>query len=632
MLQSIHDKTKGILGIVIIGFLVIAFGLWGIGDHLNGATEKFAAKVDDVEISLSQFEQGLARQRQRMEQMFQGKVPEGLAFEQRMKHQVLEQLITRQVMQKMVIDEGYRVADVVLAERIKGMKAFNQNGAFDKKSYQSAVASQGMTVREFESLFRNDLAVQQMQEAVTRSAFIGKAELNILNKLKEQTRDINYLQFEDSYFLPKISVTEDEIKAYFDANRSRYMHPEAITVSYVELIGQQLAKDVAVDEEAVRKLYDSYATNISLKEQRKAQHILLTVALDEDDATKKEKQEKIELLLQRINKGESFEAIAKEFSQDTGSAPKGGDLGWVGKGMMLPEFDDALFKLQKDQVSKVVKSSFGYHIIRFTDVRSEKVVSFEDKKPELVKRYKEQLVENSFYEKSELMATLAYENDQSLQEVADELGLEIKTSKSFTRQQGQGIAANNNVRIAAFKANVVSDNRNSDIIELEKNHVVVLRMESHTEAKPKSIDDVKQFIEVTLKGEKSKEKTMAAALEALAKLEGGTSIEDEHLQALAKLNKLGPVKRDNMTVEQTLLNHAFSMSKPVDNKPVYKVVETHDGAAVIELKSVTVPDVATQEQLDVLSKQSVSDQANRDMGVVLGYLKTKSKIVRSENL
>jgi len=632
MLQSIHDKTKGILGIVIIGFLVMAFGLWGIGDYLTGATEKFAVKVDGVEIGLTQFEDALARQRQRISQMFQGRMPEGAAFEQRMKQQVIEQLITRQVMQKMVVDEKYRVADVVLAERIKNMKAFNQEGVFNKKAYQSAVASQGMTVKEFENLYRNDLAVQQLQDAVSQSAFIGKAELNILNQIQQQSRDINFLQFEDSYFLPAITLSDDDISAYFEAHRADYMYPETVTVSYVELIGDDLIKNMPVDDAAIQKLYESYRVNISQKEQRKAQHILLTLTVDDSEDVKKEKRDKIEGLLARINNGESFETIAKEFSEDSGSAPKGGDLGWISKGMMLPEFDDALFKLEKNQLSGVVKSSFGYHLIRYTDVKSEDIASFEEKKPELIKQFNAQLIEDKFYEKSEAMATIAYENDQSLQEVADELGLNIKTSESFSRQQGSGIAENKKVRQAAFTASVLSDNRNSDIIEISKNHVVVLRVDTHTEAKSKGLDEVKPVITAVLKAKKAKQKSQAAALEALVKLEAGTPIDDSHFQAMAKLTKLGPIKRDNTEADRAIVNDAFTLSKPTGDKPVYKVVDTHDGAAIIQLNAVTVPEMATQEQLDVLSKQFLNEQASRDMNAVLGSLKSKSKIVRAKTL
>jgi len=632
MLQSIHDKAKGILGIIIVAFLALVFGLWGIGDYLTGATEKFAAKVDGVEISQSQFEQGMARQRQRMEQMFQGKVPDSPVFQQRMKEQVLEQLITQEVMKKMVVNEGYRVADVVLAQKIKNMEAFQQDGAFDNNSYHAVVQSQGMGVKEFENLFRSDLAVQQLQEAVTRSSIIGQTELNIINQIQQQTREINYLQFDDINFQSGVSVSGDQVKEYFELNRARYMHPETVSISYVELTSDNLSKDIPVDEEAVRRRYDEYVASIASKEQRKTQHILINLAANADAETQKKKKSLIDDLLARLNKGESFETLAKENSEDPGSASKGGDLGWVSKGMMVPPFEEALFKLKQGQVSDVVKSTFGYHLIRFDDVKSEKVETFGAKKPDLVKQFKAQLLEDGFYEKSELMATTAYENEQGLQEVADALNLEIKTTQAFSRQQGKGVAANEKVRNAAFNSDVISEGRNSEIIEISKNHVLVLRVDTHTEAKPKSLDEVKAVIEAAIRVEKTREKSMASALEALAKLEKGESIESESTQASAKLVKLGSIKRDNTTVSRPILNQAFTMTKPVADKPVYKIVELPTGAAVVELKSVTSAGQATAEQLQVLSKQFNNEQANRDMGVVLGYLKSQSEIVRAEDL
>ena len=632
MLQSIHDKAKGILGIIIVAFLALVFGLWGIGDYLTGVTEKYAAKVDGLEISQTQFEQGLAKQRQRMEQKFEGKMPDSPIFQQQMKDQVLEQLITKQVLQKMVNNEGYRVADVVLAQKIKNIQAFQQDGAFDNNSYHAVIQSQGMTVKEFENLYRSDLAIQQLQDAVTNSSIIGQVELNIANKIQQQTREINYLQFDDINYLSDINVSENEVSEYYELNSARYKHPEMVSISYVELTDDVLARSVEVDEEAVRQLYDDYVKSLKSKEQRKARHILIALAADADAKTQKEKKSKIDDLLTRITNGDSFEVIAKDNSEDPGSANNGGELGWVSKGMMVPEFEDALFKLKKGEVSGVVKSSFGYHIIRFDDLKSEAVESYEVKKTELVNQFKSQSLEDDFYEKSELMATTAYENDQSLQEVADALGLEIKSADSFSRTSGKGIAANEKVRNAAFNTEVLSEGRNSDIIEISKNHVLVLRVDTHTEAKPKTLEEVKHLIESAIRVEKAREKSMANALDALVKLQQGEPLDGKSIHSTANIVKLGSVKRDNASASKQILTEAFTMAKPVANKPVYKVVEISSGAAVVELKSVTAPEEATTAELKILSRQFSNEQASRDMGVLLDHLKSQSEIIRSEEL
>jgi len=632
MLQSIHDKAKGILGIIIVAFIGLVFALWGVGDYLTGATEQFAAKVDDVQISQSEFDQGLARQRQKLEEVFKGEVPNNPLFEQRIKDGVLDQLITQRVLQKMVEDEGYRVADQVLAQKIKSMEAFQEAGVFAVDTYQERVLSQGMAVKEFENLFRSDLAVQQLQDAVMRSSIIGKNELDILNRIQNQSREVNYLLFNDGQFTSGIDVSDEEVSNYFSANQNAYMHPETVSVSYVELKGSSLLEEIPVDEEAVKRLYDDYVASAARKEQRKASHILIDAPADADQATLASKQAEADALVTRIKNGESFATLAKQFSKDPGSAAKGGDLGWISKGMMVPEFEQALFKLAKGAVSTTVKSSFGFHIIQLNDIKSVDVVSFAEKKSELTKQFQAQAIEDHFYEQSELMATTAYENDQSLQEVSNALGLEIRTSKAFSRHQGEGIASNEKVRKAAFDSSVLSEGRNSDIIELDTNHVLVFRIDTHTEAKPKALSDVEKQIQVVLKTQKANQKSKAAALSALAKLENGEAIDNESVKGPALLMKLGDIKRDNQTADPTVVRDAFMMPKPVNNKPVYKIVELATGNAIIELTDVHLPAEASNEQLQILVKQYQNEQATRDMTAVLEHLKSKSVIVRAKAL
>jgi len=632
MLQSIHDKAKGILGIIIVIFIALVFGLWGIGDYLAGPTEKFVAKVDDIQISQSEFDQGLARQRQRVEQMFQGKLPDSPVFEQQLKNQTLEQLITQRVLQKMVAEEGYRVSDQILAQKIKSMSAFQQDGVFAADTYQSIVESQGMAVKEFENLFRNDLAVQQLQDAVMRSSIIGKAELDLLNKIQNQSRKVSYLLFTDEDYFNEVTVTDDEIAEYFDANQQMFMNPETVRIAYVELSENDLVKDIPVDEEAVERLYDEYVASQQGKEQRKARHILIDVAADAGSQALEEARQSAENILAKIKQGESFEKLAAEFSKDPGSANNGGDLGWVAKGMMVPEFEQALFKLQKNQVSELIKSSFGFHIIRLDDVRAEDIDSFASKKAELVKRYRAQKLEDRFYEQSELMATTAYENDQSLQAVADALGLQIKVSEAFSRDQGKGIAENDKVRNAAFDTSVLAENRNSDIIELGNNHAMVLRIDSHTAASPKKLDEVKSVIAARLKLEKASEKSKADALQSLAKLENGESIDSAAVKQSAQLIKLGDIKRDNTALDSALLRGVFGMPKPVNHQPVFDVVELTSGTAVIQLSDVTEPAEASKQALQQMSQQLQNEQATREMAAVLEFLKSRTTIVRNENL
>jgi len=632
MLQSIHDKAKGVLGIIIVILLGLTFALWGIGDYLTGATEKYAARVDGEDITESEFNQGMDNQRQRLEQMFQGRIPDSPMFQQRMKDQVLQRLIAQRVLKKTIDDDGYRIADQALFKKIRDMEAFQVEGAFDNASYHAIVQGRGMTTTKFQNLFRNDLAVQQLQDGVMRSTVIGNGELNILNRIQQQSRDINYLQFSDSLFVEGVVVTDEQIETYFDSNQSRFMHPEAVSISYVELKSSDLAKDIAVDETALKQLYDVYASSVSSKEQRKARHILITSPADASAEEQQKKQAQAQALLVRIQAGESFEALAKAQSNDPGSAEKGGDLGWVSKGMMVPEFETALYTLEKGAVSAVVKSTYGYHIIRLDEIKATQADSFESKKAALVAQYQAQQIEDDFADKSEIMATTAYESDLGLAEVADKLGLEIQTLSAFTRGQGQGIAANAKVRQAAFAPDVLVNGRNSEVIELDSGHAVILRVEEHTKAKVKALSDVKAQIKATLSASQAREKSQAAALSALAMLEQGKAIDSEEVKKTASLVRLGSVKRDDKKANPQVLQEAFVMARPEKGASRYTVVELAGGAAVIELTAVTEPEDASPEQLEILARQFQNEQATRDMEVVLSYLKSEVVIMLQPEL
>ncbi|MCW8956264.1 MAG: peptidyl-prolyl cis-trans isomerase, partial [Gammaproteobacteria bacterium] len=305
------------------------------------------------------------------------------------------------------------------------------------------------------------------------------------------------------------------------------------------------------------------------------------------------------------------------------------DLGWVSRGMMVPAFDDALFALNKGEVSEVVTSGFGYHIIKLEDIKGETPDSFENKKAELVKELKQQEIDNQFYERSETMATLAYENDDTLQTVAEALGLEIKHSDLFTRFAGQGIANEQKVRDAVFKPTVLKEGRNSDVIELEKNHILVLRIDEHKPSKPKTLEEVRQQVESALKSEKSAELARQAAETSLSELMQGKSL----MQLSNKYTQqaeLGNIKRDDKRSDQRIVQAAFKLPKPGD-KPEYDTVDLVNGTAVLILEKVTeVTTPSNKEQREALEKQIESMVSNQEFAAVIDYLKSQSDIVISD--
>lgn len=631
MLQAINDRAKGVIGWIVIALISVPFALWGIQEYVGGGQESFAAKVNDVEISVREFDQAVSRQRQRLSEMFGGQLPEGAAFDKQIKQQVLDQLITRQILEQMALDSGFRVSDKMLSEKIQSMEVFQQDGKFEGKTYKALLGSQGMSVTGFEHLMRRDLLVQQVQDGLVGSVIVGKNALEQLGRLQEQTRDVSYLLYKHNSYLSDITLTDTELQQYFDENQSRYMHPEQVRISYVELKSADLKVDVPVDEESLRRQYDEYVASLADQEQRKAKHILIQLDEAADTATQQAKKALAESVLKKLDAGESFEDLAKSVSEDPGSSTQGGDLGWVSKGMMVPAFEEALYQLQTGEISELVKTGFGFHIIKLEEVKGATPESFEKKKSELVAELRQNEIDNQFYERSELMATTAYENDNSLQPVADTLGLEVKQSTLFTRTSGLGVAKEKKIRDVAFQASVIKEGRNSDVIELEKNHIIVLRVDEHVPSKPKTLEEVRPQLEASLKLDNARLKAKEASLQTLADLQQGKSLVDL-TQRYTEMNALGSIKRDFKDAHPQIVKTAFQMPKP-EGQAAYETVELADAVAVIILAKVAnAKDAGTAESLKAIEQQIESSIANQELTAVIEYLKSQSDITIANDL
>jgi peptidyl-prolyl cis-trans isomerase D len=638
MLQAINDRAKGIIGWIIIGIISLTFALFGIADYLGDGPSPFAVKVDDSEVSIRDYQEALSRQRQRLDSMFAGKLPTDAAFENQMKQQVLNQLVTRILIENRARAAGYRVTDEMVSAEIKIIESFQQNGQFSSAMYEQAVNFQGMSVGQFENVFRSDMLVQQMQKALMQSSIIAGGDLQQVKKLQQQTREVSYIEFNNSQYMADISVTDEEVQRYYDQNSDSYMHPEQVSISYVELKADDIPSNIDVDEESIRRQYDEYVAFIADNEQRKAKHILVQFDADADDALATAAKNKINAALVELKSGASFDALAKKLSDDSGSASQGGDLGWISKGVMGEVFDAALFKLNKNEISDIVQTGFGYHLIKLVDIKTPAMDDYETRKAALIKDLKQQTIEKIFYDRSELMATLAYESDDTLMPVADALQLKMHQSELFTRATGSALAANSVVRNAAFDVSVLKEGRNSDVIELDRNHILVLRVDQHINAQPKNLDEVRAEIEMSLTFIKANEKAQEESFQALQDLQQGKSLKEVVKTQNVGLKRLGNIKRDNASADRIIVGEAFQMNKPAADKSVFKIVELRYGVAVIALHSVS----ETDAQVSVDGRQSDAMQAlardieiglsNQEMTAVIEFIKSQADITISKNL
>lgn len=624
MLQAINDSIKGWLGIVIVVLIGLPFALWGIQSYFEDGGPRFAAKVNSSEITASEFERSVSIQRQTLLRQNDGKMP---IEDNVLRERTLTQMINQRLLEDVTYESGYRISDAVLSERIK--QIFTVDGVFERERFEVSVASIGMSVPMYEHSLRNELRVQQMQSAIANSAFVTNKAVNKIAALSEQTRDVSVLTFNVDHFSTSTKASAEEIKQYYEANMQRFMLPETIKIDYVEITSDALAENIEIDEQQVQQMYDDYLARVLGREERKASHILIQAADDKTAALTK-----IESLQAEIQQGADFTELAKQHSQDPGSAALGGSLDWVALGEMVKPFENALFDMEKGASSEIVETQFGYHIIKLDDVRSETIVPLAVKRYEFEDEIKTDHAASMFYDISERLATLAFENPDDLGVVVEELGLEIKTSEHFSRFKGEAIASNEKLRNIAFSELVLAQGNNSDIIEITPDHVVVIRLNEHVPSTAIPLELVSSKIENILKIQGGHQQTMAAALAVKEKLEAGTSVDSVKADGIEIESIMALGRRDNARAsDASILFNSFQMIPAEAGKVSVKAVDLASGdVALIVLNNVNAPDNVLPGQLTLVKNEAVRDATIRDFSSALQVIKKNAEISKNMRL
>lgn len=624
MLQAINDSIKGWLGIVIVVLIGLPFALWGIQSYFEDGGPRFAAKVNSSEITASEFERSVSIQRQTLLRQNDGKMP---IEDNVLRERTLTQMINQRLLEDVTYESGYRISDAVLSERIK--QIFTVDGVFERERFEVSVASIGMSVPMYEHSLRNELRVQQMQSAIANSAFVTNKAVNKIAALSEQTRDVSVLTFNVDHFSTSTKASAEEIKQYYEANMQRFMLPETIKIDYVEITSDALAENIEIDEQQVQQMYDDYLARVLGREERKASHILIQAADDKTAALTK-----IESLQAEIQQGADFTELAKQHSQDPGSAALGGSLDWVALGEMVKPFENALFDMEKGATSEIVETQFGYHIIKLDDVRSETIVPLAVKRYEFEDEIKTDYAASMFYDISERLATLAFENPDDLGVVVEELGLEIKTSEHFSRFKGEAIASNEKLRNIAFSELVLAQGNNSDIIEITPDHVVVIRLNEHVPSTAIPLELVSSKIENILKIQGGHQQTMAAALAVKEKLEAGTSVDSVKADGIEIESIMALGRRDNARAsDASILFNSFQMIPAEAGKVSVKAVDLASGdVALIVLNNVNAPDNVLPGQLTLVKNEAVRDATIRDFSSALQVIKKNAEISKNMRL
>jgi len=618
MLQNIRDNSQGWIAKTIIGLIVVLMALTGFEAIFQAASHsQDAAKVNGQTISQNELSQAVDMQRRQLMQQLGKDFDPALLDEKMLREAALKGLIDRKLLLQGAEDAKFAFSEAALDQLILQTPEFQVDGKFSAERFDSVIRQMGYGRMQFREMLAQEMLIGQLRTGLAGSSFVTDKQVEAFARLEKQTRDFASQTFKADPAAVKVS--DDEVKAHYDQHAKEFMTPDQVVIDYLELKKSAFFDQVKVDDGELQALYEKEIANLG--EQRHAAHILIEVNGKTDDAKAKARIEEIQ---QRLDKGEDFAKLAKEFSQDPGSANTGGDLGFAGPGVYDPAFEDALYKLNKDQVSAPVRTEFGYHLIKLLGVQAPDVPSFASLKDKLTHELKTQQVEQRFVEATKQLEDTAFEASD-LAQPAQDLGLKVHTSAAFGREGGEGITANRAVIQAAFGEQVLEEGANSNAIELDPETVVVLRVKEHRKPEQLPLEAVAKNISQHLAKEKAIAELKAKADKLIAGLRDGSAKAEGQGWKVHEA-----VTRGQDGIDPAELQAVFRLGKPASkDKPVYGSVVLGDGSLVVlQLKGVNEGAAATDEEKAQIRRYLASRAGSQDFAAYRKLLESSADITR----
>lgn len=605
MLQRIHDSVGKWMAGIVLGLISVGFIFWGVDFGMNGAST-FAAKVNGENIPLMQFERELQIRQSQYQQQFQVELTEEMR--RQLRRSVLETMINDAVLKQRVTEQRYRASDERLAEHIRSIPQFQVNGEYNDQVAMGLLRNQGIDPVAFMESQRETLEVLDLQMGIADSTFLTPAEFRRYIELYNERRDVGFAEFPLTAFTDGITIDDAAITAHYESNQAAYQTTETVDIEYVELQLADIANTIEVTDDALREMYEQERERFQTAEERRARHILFNVTDGNEDAAR----EKAEAALARINNGDDFAAVANDVSEDAGTKAQGGDLGWIARGMLPGAFEDALFGMQSGDVRGPVRSDFGYHVIRMDELRAGHEQSFEEVRDELAQEYRTREAEREFYDRANGLGDRAFDAYDELANVASELQLPLKTLSGLSRA-GDPVAFPNSAPIvqAAFSEEIVDSGRNSQLIELGDDHVVVLRVTTHNVPTTQPLDMVREQIRQELVDARAQELAEAAAAAFLSEVEQGADPATAAASHNGVWHDVQTVQRTDIELPSEVLAAAFAMPKlGADMVQREQVALATGGYAVLAVSNVQPGDAATVAQAERDQRQQqLADQA-----------------------
>ncbi|MBI6615991.1 SurA N-terminal domain-containing protein [Pseudomonas simiae] len=621
MLQNIRDNSQGWIAKTIIGIIVALMAFTGIEAifQASGNSKQDVAKVNGEEITQTELSQAVDMQRRQLMQQLGKDFDASLLDEKLLREAALKGLIDRKLLLQGAADSKFGFSEAALDQVILQTPEFQVDGKFSAERFDQVIRQLGYSRMQFRQMLTQEMLIGQVRAGIAGSGFVTDSEVLAFARLEKQTRDFATVNIKANP--AAVKLTDDEVKAYYDQHAKEFMTPDQVVIDYLELKKSSFFDQVSVKDEELQAAYQKETANLA--EQRRAAHILIEV---NDKVTDAQAKAKIEEIQARLAKGEKFEALAKEFSQDPGSANIGGDLGFAGPGVYDPDFETALYALNKDQVSAPVRSTFGWHLIKLLGVEAPQVPTFASLKDKLTKELKTQQVEQRFVEATKQLEDAAFEASDLAQPASD-LKLTVHTSAPFGREGGEGVAANRAVVTAAFSPEVLDEGANSTAIELDPETIIVLRAKEHLKPSQLPLESVSAAIRTQMAKERASAAAKAHADELIASLRDGKTPLNQPVDGQAwKVTEAAT--RSQEAIDPAVLQALFRMPKPATkDKPTFTTVTLADGSLVIvRLNGVNEAAAPTDEEKAQYRRFLASRVGQQDFAAYRKQLETKADI------
>ena len=501
MFDFIRQHTKIVMGLLFL-LIVPSFILFGL-DGYTRSKDKAAvvAKVDGQEITQTEWDRAHIREVERLKASMPSLDPK-LLDSPEAKYATLEKLVRDRVLTAAANKSKLSTSDQRLARDLQENSDIaslrRADGTLDMERYRQMLGVQGLSPEMFEANVRAELSSRQVLVGIAGSGFSANTAADTALNAYFEKREIQVAGFTTAAYAAKLNPTDAELEQFYKANESLFQAPEQANIEYVLLDVETIKKGLAISDAELKEYFDQNAARLSGTEERRASHILIASPKSAPEAERQKAKAKATELLALVKKSpDSFSDVAKKNSQDPGSAPSGGDLDFFARNAMVKPFSDAAFAMKKGDISDVVESEFGYHIIKLTDIKAPKQRSFEDMKPDLTADVKKQQAQKKFSETAEAFTNGVYEQADSLKPVSDRLKLEIKTANGITRtpQPGAtGALANLKFLNAIFSPDAIDKKRNTEAVEVASNQLISGRITQYTPARTRPLLEVKELV------------------------------------------------------------------------------------------------------------------------------------------